>query len=72
MFSTQRNKPDNEITRFTDAVQMYMEARRDGTPDAILVALADDVIESATGYAGLLWDICKLQNELIHEKGNLR
>lgn len=67
MNTTHNKTPRNGISRFNEAVQMYLEGRRDGTPDAILVGLADEVIEATAEYAGVLWDICRLQNEVIRE-----
>lgn len=67
MIDTHNGKPRNGASRFNEAVQMYLDGRRDGAPDAILVALADEVIEATAEYTGVLWDICQLQNEVIRK-----
>lgn len=55
----------NELKRFNEAVQMYLDGRRDGTPDAILVGLADEVIEATADFTSMLWEICQTQGEII-------
>lgn len=47
--------PTKELVNLIEKACWYADARKTGTPDAILVALADDVIRATASYIGELW-----------------